>query len=131
MQDCTAPEDLFTVLTTVWPPLPLVAIVLLIATVILWIIEGSMRFGFGGVPDGLFGMLGLALLGIAIITWGYNWPSGCSGTVHVLGWVAIGIAILVGGILFVFWRARRADGGMLIRGYDNQQPPHPAGYDHI
>lgn len=127
MHDCSAPEDIFSVLTTVWPPLPFLAILTLVAAGIFWVIEASMRFGFGGVPDGLFGMIGLLLAGIATISWGNNWPDGCVGTVHVVGWLQIGISIVVTAALLLFWRARRHDGGTLIRGYGG--PTHPQPYD--
>lgn len=117
MPDCTAPEDLIAVLTTVWPPLPFVAIVLLIVALVFGLIEASLRFGFGGVPDGLFGMVALTLTGIALIVWATTWPAGCTGTVVTLGLVLVGVAIVVSAVLLLFWRARRRDGGTMIRGY--------------
>ncbi|MGO1851830.1 MAG: hypothetical protein ACTH0V_00290 [Microbacteriaceae bacterium] len=120
MKDCAAPEDVIAVFMEVMPGVPFPGIVLLGVAVVLMTVEGLLTFRFGGVPDGLIGAIGVVFGGIGVLIWAGNWPTGCTGTVQLVGWIVIGIAVLVAAILFLFWRARRHDGGMLMRGYGDE-----------
>jgi len=119
MTDCTAPEDIFNVLVTIWPSLTLPGLIALGIAVVLIGFEFGMRFAYGGIPDGVLGALGIVALGIAAIIWSASWPAGCAGTISLLGIVAIVLAAAIGALVVFFWRARTRDGGMLLRGYDS------------
>lgn len=123
MTDWVNPEDVFAVLATTFPHIPIAAWIATVVAAVLLLSELSMRFGFGGVPDGLLGMLSLAAFGVALLIWAGTWPAGCGGTIVLAGLTAIGIALLVGSIIVVFWRSRQNDGGMLVRGYGDQSLP--------
>lgn len=117
MQDCVDPDDIIEVFFATLPVMPFAGWVVLGIGVVLLAVEGVLRYGYGGVPDGIFGALGGIFAGVSIIIWASAWPEGCAGTIRVLGGISIGLAVLIGGIVLLAWRARRGDRGLLLRDY--------------
>lgn len=128
MTTCEAPEDIIAVFLELLPVAPFASLILFGIAVVLMSVEGVLTFRFGGVPDGLIGAIGAVFGGIGVIVWAGNWPESCGGTISLLGWVLIGVSVLIALVLFLFWRARRHDGGFMMRGYGDQNGGGFGGY---
>jgi len=127
MTECASASDLLAVLTS-WPlpSLPFVGWILLAGAVLLFLLEAAMRYGYGGIPDGVLGAVGGVIAGVTVLLWSGSFAASCGGYVVTGGWAAIAASAIVGAIIVWFWRARRQDAGIVVRGYGDG-PAGPGG----